>query len=66
MTVDDRTKLQERFARIRERAIARIHQNRPELRGKTQEETIKILKGEEFLKRAARKERQPHRDDQSP
>lgn len=60
-----RTRLQERFARIRDRAIARIHENRPELRGKTHEETVKILKSEEFLQRASRKERPTHRDDQS-
>lgn len=63
MTNDARTTLRERFARIRERAIARIHENRPELRGKTQEETVTILKGEEFLRRASHKERRPTRDD---
>lgn len=63
MTDNARTKLQERFAQIGKRAIARIHENRPELRGKTLEETVMILKGEERLTRASHKQPRPHRDD---
>ena len=49
MTDDARTQLHERLAGIGQRALARIHENRPELRGKTLEETVRILKVEELL-----------------
>jgi hypothetical protein len=59
-----RTKLQERFARVGQRALARIHENRPELRGKTLEETVMILKREELLlSRSSHNERRPQRDE---
>jgi hypothetical protein len=59
-----RTKLQERFARVGQRALARIHENRPELRGKTLQETVMILKREELLlSRSSHNERRPHRDE---
>jgi hypothetical protein len=54
MSDDARKQLQERFAQIGAKALARvhsrIHESRPELQGKTLEETIFILKEEERLK----------------
>jgi hypothetical protein len=47
MADDARETLQERFARIGAKAIARLHENRPELRGLTAKETVTILKEEE-------------------
>jgi len=47
MTDNAGTELRERMARLADRAIARIHENRPELRGKSLEETVMILKEEE-------------------
>jgi hypothetical protein len=47
MTDDARKQLQERFARIGEKAMARLHEKRPDLRGKTLKETVIILKEEE-------------------
>ena len=47
MTDNGRTELRDRMVRLAERAIARIHANRPEPRGKSLEETVMILKEEE-------------------
>jgi hypothetical protein len=57
MTDDAYTQLRERMARLSERAIARIHENRPELRGKSAEQTIMLLKMEEqiFRRRPGKK-----------
>jgi histone H3/H4 len=48
---DARKQLQERFARVGKKALARLHELRPELLGKTLEETVTILKDEERRKR---------------
>jgi hypothetical protein len=65
MADDARKKLQERFAKIGERALARIHEYRPDLRDKNLEETVKILKAEASLMRSAyhRKKRYPLLDE---
>jgi hypothetical protein len=65
MADDARKKLQERFAKIGERALARIHENRPDLRNKNLEETVMILKAEESLIRSpySRKKRYPLLDE---
>ena len=47
MTDDARTQLQERLNRLAKRAIARIHESWPDLRGRSPEETVAILKDEE-------------------
>jgi hypothetical protein len=47
MADNARTELRERMTRLAARAIARIHENRPELRGKSLEETVTSLKEEE-------------------
>jgi hypothetical protein len=47
MVDDARQQLQERFARAGAKALARLHELRPELKGKTLEETVAILKEEE-------------------
>jgi hypothetical protein len=39
------------MARLAQRAIARIQENRPELRGKSPEQTMMILQMEERLRR---------------
>jgi hypothetical protein len=54
MTDDARKQLQERLARVGAKAIARLHEKRPELQGKTLEETIFVLKEEERIKRPSR------------
>jgi hypothetical protein len=59
MADDARQQLQERLARVGAKALARLHELRPELQGKTLEETVAILKEEE------RRTRFSHRDDRS-
>lgn len=54
MSDDARTSLQERFAKIGERALARLHEIHPHLRGKSLEETTSILKAEESSVRPSR------------
>jgi hypothetical protein len=64
MTDDARKQLQERFARVGAKALARLHEIRPDLQGKTLEETVMILKEEERLMRPPyRDEIRPYRDD---
>ena len=59
MADDARTQLQERFARVGAKALARLHEIHPHLQGKTLEETVTILKAEDRLTRSPyhRKER---------
>jgi hypothetical protein len=40
-----RKQLQESFARIGQKVLARLHEIHPELKGKSLEETVMILKG---------------------
>ena len=54
MTDDARKQWQERLARVGAKAIARLHEKRPELQGKTLEETVFILKEEVRLTRSSR------------
>jgi hypothetical protein len=42
---DARTQLRERFAKVEAKALARLHEIHPDLKGKTLEETVMILKG---------------------
>jgi hypothetical protein len=64
MNDDARKQLQERFARVGAKAIARLHEKRPELQGKTLEETVMILKEEERLTRPQYRDKsRPYRDD---
>ena len=64
MADDARKQLQERFARVGAKALARLHEKRPDLQGKTLEETVTILKEEERLTRSLyRDESPPYRDD---
>jgi hypothetical protein len=51
MADDTESPLQDRMAHLARQAIARIHENRPELRGKSVEQTMMILKTEERLRR---------------
>jgi hypothetical protein len=51
MSDNTESPLQYRMAHLARQAIARIHENRPELRGKSVEQTIMILKMEERLRR---------------
>jgi len=51
MADDARRKLQERFARVGEKALSRLHEIYPHLQGKTIEETVTILKIEERLQK---------------
>lgn len=48
MTDDANTKLRERFTAIGERALARLHEIDPHLKGKSLEETTAILKAQEL------------------
>jgi hypothetical protein len=48
---DARKQLQERFARVGKKALARLHELHPDLLGKSLEETVTILKDEERRKR---------------
>jgi hypothetical protein len=52
MVDNARKQLQERFARIGQKALARLHEKRPDLQGKTLEETVILLKAEERLSRS--------------
>jgi hypothetical protein len=64
MPDDARKQLQERFARVGAKALARLHEKRTDLQGKTLEETVAILKEEERLTRASyHDENRPYRDD---
>jgi hypothetical protein len=64
MADDARKQLQERFARVGAKALARLHEKRSDLQGKTLEETVTILKEEERLTRPPyRDESRPYRDD---
>ena len=54
MPDDARTALQERFAKIGERALARLHEIHPHLRGKSLAETTSILKAQETSARSGR------------
>lgn len=47
MTNDAHKQLQERFVRLGKKAMSRLHENRPDLQGKTLNETVIILKIEE-------------------
>ena len=47
MADDARSQLRLRMSRLAERAIARIHENRPDLRGKSPEETVATIREEE-------------------
>lgn len=47
MADDARKQLQELFARVGKKALARLHERRPDLRGKSLEDTVTILKAEE-------------------
>jgi len=47
MADDAHIQLRDRMARLAKRAIARVHENRPDLRDKSLEETVRILKEEE-------------------
>ena len=47
MADDARKQLQELFARVGARALARLHEIHPDLQGKALEETVTILKAEE-------------------
>jgi hypothetical protein len=51
MADDAYKQLQERMARVGAKALARLHEKRPDLRGKTLKETVIILKEEEHQKR---------------
>jgi hypothetical protein len=51
MADDARKQLQERMARLGQKALARLHEKRPDLLGKTLKETVIILKEEERQKR---------------
>jgi hypothetical protein len=51
MVDDARKQLQDSFAKIGERALARLHEIHPQLQGKTLEDTVAILKIEERLKK---------------
>ena len=64
MTDDARKTLQERFARVGAKALARLHEKRPDLQGKSLEQTVAILKDEERLARHPyRDKRRPYRDE---
>jgi hypothetical protein len=64
MNDNARKQLQERFARVGAKAIARLHEKRPELLGKTLEETVFILKEEECLTRPQYRDKsRPYHDD---
>ena len=52
MADDARKQLQERFARVGAKALARLHEIHPHLQGKTLEETVTILKAEDRLTRS--------------
>ena len=54
MADDARAALQERFAKIGERVLARLHSIHPHLHGKSLEETTSILKAEESSVRSSR------------
>ena len=51
MVDDARKQLQERLARVGARAVARLHEMRPDLLGKSLEDTVTILKEEERRKK---------------
>ena len=64
MADDARKQLQERLARIGAKALARLHEKRSDLQGKTLEETVTILKDEERLTRPPyRDQSRSYRDD---
>lgn len=54
MTDDAHIKLRERFSAIGERALARLHEIHPHLKGKSLEETVATLKAEEVAARPAK------------
>lgn len=54
MSDDARTALQERLAKIGERALSRLHEIHPHLRGKSLQETTSILKAQEINVRSGR------------
>jgi hypothetical protein len=47
-----RKQLQERLARIGQKALTRLHEKRPDLQGKSLEETVTLLKAEERVSRS--------------
>jgi hypothetical protein len=51
MADDARTQLKEHFAEIAAKSLARLHEIHPRLQGKTLEETVAILRAEEFRQR---------------
>jgi hypothetical protein len=51
MPDDARKKLQELFARVGAKALARLHEIHPDLRGRNLKETVAILQEEERKKR---------------
>jgi hypothetical protein len=63
MPDDARKRLQERFARVGAKALARLHEIHPHLQGKTLKETVAILQEEERLTRTpnVRQERYRYR-----
>jgi hypothetical protein len=50
MVDDARTRLQERFEKVGAKALARLHELHPHLRGKSLKDTVTILKIDERLK----------------
>jgi hypothetical protein len=62
MTDDARRKLQERFAKVGAKALARLHEIHPHLQGKTIEQTVTILKIEERLRKWGSRPYPPSQD----
>lgn len=54
MTDDAHIRLRERLAAVGERALVRLHEIHPHLKGKSLEETVAILKAEEAAARPAK------------